>query len=348
MKIQKLFLSLCLFLSIIIPTIAQPVSPGTYTITNKNSNLCLAIRGATSNNGEEGTQWTCDGNADKNWKIIDAGNGYFKIQNRNSSLFLAVGAGSRDYGGRCIQYADEGQQDILWGFIDIGLGYYKIQNKNSGLFLAIGGGSRESGADLIQWGDTGQEDIKWQLFSQEKRIISIKLLGVSSDIHNGDCKRGYGTVNVTLWEIDDRGNRVNKVRRLMMPGRSGEGNLLDWEKGPVRNINNFPVNGFLPNVEDKIATFSANYSLIKMNRIILVVKTNLGTAHKGCDLCSDFTWDAKMPAEKEQVFYIRDVWNSAEVVRTEIDNSVVKSVVVGPYPTIDNRHKVAVHFEVQF
>lgn len=163
MKMQKLFLTLVLFLSIISSATAQAVSAGTYTITNKNSNLCLAIRGATQRHGEEGTQWTCDGNADKNWKLIDAGSGYFKIQNQNSNHFLAVGGSSRDRGGRCLQSIDTGQPDIIWRFIDAGAGWYKIQNRNSGLFLAIGGGARTGGADLIQWGDEGQEDVKWKL-----------------------------------------------------------------------------------------------------------------------------------------------------------------------------------------
>ncbi|HOY21013.1 MAG TPA: RICIN domain-containing protein [Haliscomenobacter sp.] len=163
MKMQKFFLTLALFLSIIFSANAQAVSPGTYTITNKNSSLCLAIRGATQRHGEECTQWTCDGNADKNWKLIDAGNGYFKIQNQNSNHFLAVGGSSRDRGGRCLQSIDTGQPDIIWRFIDAGAGWYKIQNRNSGLFLAIGGGARTGGADLIQWGDEGQEDVKWKL-----------------------------------------------------------------------------------------------------------------------------------------------------------------------------------------
>lgn len=169
MKMQKLILSFYLFLAIIISAAAQ-VSPGIYTLTNKNSNLCLAIRGATQRHGEEGTQWTCDGNADKNWKLIDVGNGDFKIQNQNSNHFLAVGGSTREYGGRCLQSLDTGQPDIIWRFIDAGTGWYKIQNKNSGLFLAIGGGSRDGGADLIQWRDEGQEDIKWKLTSDAIRL----------------------------------------------------------------------------------------------------------------------------------------------------------------------------------
>ena len=105
------------------------IKAGTYTLTNKNSNLCLAIRGATKNAGEEATQWKCDGNADKNWKIIDAGDGYYKIQNANSNLFLAVGGASKDYGGRVVQWADEGQQDVNWSFIALKDGYYKIKIK---------------------------------------------------------------------------------------------------------------------------------------------------------------------------------------------------------------------------
>jgi microsomal dipeptidase-like Zn-dependent dipeptidase len=154
-------------------TVAPAVQAGTYTLTNKNSNLCLAVRGATQNNGEETTQWACDGNADKNWKIIDAGGGYYKLQNSNSNHFLAVGAGSRDHGGRVVQYVDQGQQDILWRLVDIGGGYYKVQNKNSGLVLAVGAGSRNQGADVVQWGDAGQEDIKWKL----DRVLNLVDIG---------------------------------------------------------------------------------------------------------------------------------------------------------------------------
>ena len=136
---------------------------GVYFFKNKNSNLCLGVRGATRNNGEEATQWTCDGNEDKQWKLVATCGGYYKIQNMNSNLFLAVGAASRIDGGRVVQYVDQGQQDILWRFISIGNGCYKIQNKNSGLFLAIGAGSRDLGANLVQWQDSGQEDIKWIL-----------------------------------------------------------------------------------------------------------------------------------------------------------------------------------------
>ena len=46
---------------------------GIKNLVNTNSGLCLAVRGATHNNGEEGTIWTCDGGGDKNWIIIDAG-----------------------------------------------------------------------------------------------------------------------------------------------------------------------------------------------------------------------------------------------------------------------------------
>ncbi len=136
---------------------------GIKNLVNTNSGLCLAVRGATRNNGEEGTIWTCDGNTDKNWRILDVGNGFYKLQNMNSNLYLAVGGASRDNGGRVVQYVDQGQQDILWRFINIGSGIYKIQNKNSNLFLAIGGGMREGGAPLIQYVDEGQQDIKWRL-----------------------------------------------------------------------------------------------------------------------------------------------------------------------------------------
>lgn len=249
MKMQKLCLILTFFLSIIVSATAQ-VSPGTYTITNKNSNLCLAIKGATRNNGEEGTQWTCDGNADKNWKLIDAGSGYFKIQNENSNLFLAVGGASRDNGGRGVQYADQGQQDILWRFIDAGAGFHKIQNKNSGLFLGIGGGARTGGADLIQWGDEGQEDVKWKLTSDAIQVSPGKYTIQSELGRFLDVKGASPSPRTPIWIWDNNGSNGQKWNLVQA---DGEYFYIQSELGTYLDIKESS-----PNVRAEVWTWSLN------------------------------------------------------------------------------------------
>ena len=238
---------------------AQVDVPGTYTLTNKNSNLCLAVRGATQTSGEEGTQWACDGNADKNWNIIDIGGGYYKLQNRNSNHFLAVGGGSRAQGGRVVQYVDQGQQDILWRLINIGGGYYKAQNKNSGLFLAIGAGSRNQGADLVQWGDAGQEDVKWKLdklFTATStptqtilgnyRILnrhSNKFVGISgANITNGAQAIQWDNNNQSdiEWDFMPNANGTYRIRN-MNSGRyltaQNDGKVVQFHDTNRNNVN---------------------------------------------------------------------------------------------------------------
>jgi hypothetical protein len=164
--------------------------------------------------------------------------------------------------------------------------------------------------------------------------ITTKLLCVTSnDIHNGDCRRGYGTVDLELWEKDASGTRIRRI------AASGSGTrLINWERGPVRGINNY-VNGTIaPNIENIQSFFSFDPTLLTQNRLFLVVTTNLGTAHKQCDLCTDFTWEAKMTDAQVQEFSLRDVMNQP---------TAIKSVVCGPYVTQHPVHALRVHFSVE-
>lgn len=167
------------------------------------------------------------------------------------------------------------------------------------------------------------------------RITTITFSGVSSDIHNADCTRFYGTVKLALWQRDAAGNKTQPLAAV-----SGGGTLVDWgtSPGPNRNVFNLPANGaMLPNVENINSVYSIDPALLDQNRIIIEVTTGLGSAHKDNDF-SPYIPNSGMQSASVNTVSLKDVLAQA---------GTVKSIVVGPFRTSDNRHDIRVHFEVR-
>lgn len=334
---------------------------GVKNLVNTNSGLCLAVKGATQNNGEEGTIWTCDGNADKNWNIIAAADGCYKIQNMNSNLFLAVGAGSRDYGGRVVQYVDQGQQDILWRFIDIGSGVYKIQNKNSGLVLAIGAGLRENGAPLIQWGDEGQQDTKWKLnpLKSPKKpaptaytppAVSKNLMVTLNGIFMGECGNPNDCTHepvageVHIYLVDKTtGAKVlstNAESTLWNSNRNYDLVCTNYKSASAGNGYGSGDGIIAPeSVANNLRTklfYSVDEAMFRSNRYELVVRFNLGSAHKDNDFASTgYHWLKQGNGKVE-----------AKLELPVISNHERRTI--GPYQTDSNRcHEYVLQFDLK-
>jgi hypothetical protein len=150
------------------------------------------------------------------------------------------------------------------------------------------------------------------------RQLEITLLQVNSNIHNGDCTRFYGTVSASV--------RLNSGASNL-----GSANLINWARGPVRNIPNYSASD-VRNLEN--ARFVVRVDENMLNQCTFSVNTNLGSAHKGCDLCTDFTWEAKMPQERLFTLNLASALSQG-------------TVVVGPYGASDNRHEIRVKFQVR-
>jgi Ricin-type beta-trefoil lectin domain-like/Insecticidal Crystal Toxin, P42 len=215
---------------------AQNVSlTGNKNLVNENSKLCLALAGGAATRGAAAVLWDCDGAADKNWTIIDAGRNLYKIQSMHSKLFLGVAGNSTAAGATIVQWSDEGQASILWSFVDQGNGVYKIQNNNGKLFLAISHGSKGRGAGLIQWSDINQSDVLWKLndLPLKPNPSPIRFTG------NFDPARVEGKIfliknranqlNLSVWE----GNQSNVQMKK---------NTLEWEKWMFFHLGTDEVN----------------------------------------------------------------------------------------------------------
>ena len=269
------------------------------------------------------------------WKAIAANGGYFKFQNVHTNLFLGILNGSREQYGFLCQKAGN-TADLLWKLIMTSTGY-KLQNKNSNLFAAVEGGSKNNYATLIQWGDNAQPDIIWQFETTgsgnstaggKKVLFDVKLnyLAVSeatrNRIDNGDCKRIFGQVRTELWELDENNEMKTKLRSYNnMPEMLF--NQINHEGPPTAALSYYQDNPAASNnsqIGNKV-TYNIPESLLKEKKVMLVVKTYLGTRHKDNDFAS---YDALRMREEFQTTYILD----ARITRSETIQTITEDASV--------------------
>lgn len=150
----------------------------------------------------------------------------------------------------------------------------------------------------------------------KKAAIRLRFNGILTAIHNNDCKRMYGTIRYRIIEKDVNGNIVgfSKTIKASESTQWGWVNVFNAPKNDATvyplafDVNKYFVqerdghrsNRVLGNLHDAPRdgdTYILHYfdSLaFQQNRIFLEVTANIGSHHKGCDLCTDYTDNASM------------------------------------------------------
>ena len=129
---------------------SSSVANGTYTFTNRNSNLVLDDTYAAGA-GTQLEQWTSYGNANQRWTVTSVGGGYYKIICNQNGLAVDVSGSSTSQGAAVVLEPYTGIDSQLWQFVATDSGYYRVVNKHSGMSLNISGASTSPGGLAIQW-----------------------------------------------------------------------------------------------------------------------------------------------------------------------------------------------------
>ncbi len=305
------------------------------------------------------------------WKVVSTGGGYFKFQNMHTNMFLGILNSSKEQYGFVAQKNGGNQADLQWKLVNISTGF-KLQNKNSNLFLAIEGGSKANNAKLVQWGDQGQADIQWQFetigsgsstASGKKVLFDVVLnyLAVSeatrNKIDNGDCKRIFGLIRTELWELDNNNEMKTKLQSYNnMPEMIYS--QTNYEGPPTAALSYYQdnPNASANNQMEKV-TYNIPESLLKDKKVMLVVKTYLGTRHKDNDFAS---FDALRMKEEVQNTYILDARSSrTETIQTITEDAsvsgkskvdmVLLSLIIPSalFTKADDTHKIWVKFSTK-
>lgn len=276
------------------------------------------------------------------WKAIAVTGGFYKFQNVHSNLFLGILNSNKQQYGFMVQRGGSRQQDLLWSLVKTATGF-KLKNKNSNLFAAIEGGSKENNAKIIQWADQGQADLIWQFetvgsgnsTAAGKKVlfdVTLNYIAVSeatrNRIDNGDCKRVFGQISTELWELDENNEMKTKLRSYNnMPEMIY--NQINHEGPPTAALSYYQdnPNASANNQMGKV-TYNIPENLLKEKKVMLVVKTYLGTRHKDNDFAS---YDALRMKEEAQNTYILDYRNS----RSETIQAITEDASVSGKSKVD-------------
>ncbi|MES2448784.1 MAG: hypothetical protein V4546_16485 [Bacteroidota bacterium] len=161
-------------------------------------------------------------------------------------------------------------------------------------------------------------------------IYNVNYPSYSPGVHNNDCKKIYGELayklemkiptsfgwaTTTLFPIGETVNRttdgkinifnVPKYKDYVSPFVYNESNAELTPKAKRRGPLNFPPNvkvlfsvADLPNAKKFFYVDSASY-IERKNKYSFTAFVKVGSAHKGCEACTDFTWDAEMKTSDE-------------------------------------------------
>ncbi|MFL5961425.1 MAG: RICIN domain-containing protein [Gaiellaceae bacterium] len=156
-------------------TPTTPRSGQTYRIVNHLSGKPIGVYAASTSNGGQIVQWTHDSDADQQWTLLDAGNGYYNIINVNSGLALDDTNGSTANGTQMQQWAlVNGSSNQQWQINSAGNGYYTLINRTSSLALDLNGGGLGDGVAIQQWGATnGNLNQQWQLIGTPRSASAV-------------------------------------------------------------------------------------------------------------------------------------------------------------------------------
>jgi len=124
------------------------------------------VTGGSTADGATIVQNTDSGDLDQQWRLVDAGSGYYNIVDVNSGKALDDPGGSTTDGTQMQQYtiSGTGNANQQWQIVSVGSGYYTVLNRTSGRGLDLSGGSLANSTAIQQYTVTGNGNYgqNWQ------------------------------------------------------------------------------------------------------------------------------------------------------------------------------------------
>ncbi|MEO6611396.1 MAG: hypothetical protein ABIT05_04660 [Chitinophagaceae bacterium] len=197
-----------------------------------------------------------------------------------------------------------------------------------------------------------------------KAHLRVTLNGISTSVHNNDCLRFAGDINVRVletspdetavesqmrWTVIERGAARVTTGPFMFPIFTGSASVLsdsryaiELNKGFVFNNNPVPQLTEQGHYGSRIMQNSTNVfivgrSALQSGRVKVWVKTDLTSSHKNCNLCDDFSANVKMAEPGFASIPFNKTYDGGKVV-----DAAHPYVVLGPYPAHGSRAGFAI------
>lgn len=173
----------------------------TTTLLNKSGGRALGAWQGASTAGTALAQWVDDNGVDKNWTLVDLGNGYVRLRSTANTAEYAT-ASTTSGGAVTLQDAtSNGTQDwqVVPDFTTTANSSFQVVNVGSGKVLGVLGGSTADGANAVQWTANGSADQSWRFATLANGNLSIvdRNSGKSLGIYQASTATGAQAVQWT-------------------------------------------------------------------------------------------------------------------------------------------------------
>lgn len=283
------------------------------------------------------------------WKVIALPGGFYMFQTKMYGYYLGIkpveGAGN----GYIIQRLRSAavQDELCWSLIRT-TGGYQLKNKKNKRILGVEAPLTQEHAKLVHTINSNPPGKDWVFTSASasadpatantgrKVLYDIVLNSIAvseatrNRIDNGDCRRVFGQIKTEVWELDENNQ---KKRRIPAYENMAEYiyNQLNYVSAPTEGLSYYQDNraDAANNVMGKV-TYNIPEDMLNNRKIMLVVKTYLGSRHKDSDLSS---FDAVKMKQEIQSTYILDNRNSrAETIQGITERYFNDMILTGSPP----------------
>lgn len=319
---------LVLFITILNPIVikAQLTNGDFVTIKNTSSGKYVKARGFAADSAIVHGTLTSSNFIFCQWRVMAQRTGGYLFATKMNGYYLGIkpiaGAGN----GLIIQrrLTNENKDELTWFLVRIGTGYY-LKNKKNNRLLGVEGSLTQENGNLVHilnpnpagkiWmfttvaattDSTTQNGGRKILFDVVLNYIAVSE-ATRNRIDNGDCRRVFGQIKTGLWELDNNNQKKTRIRSYenMPEFVYNQGNYIS---APTEGLSYYQDNraDAANNVMGKV-TYNIPEHLLNNRKVMLLVKTYLGSRHKDSDLSS---YDAVKMKQETQSTYVLDNRNS--------------------------------------
>lgn len=367
---KKYFASLFILLFVMLaPVVATAqLSNGTFiTIRNSSSGKYVRAKGLIADSAVVQSSLNISTVAFCHWKVIVLPGGEYMFQIRLNENYLGIKPSTGPGDGLIIQrrLTKENRDELTWLLVRTPVGY-QLKNKKNNRLLSVQGSLTEENTNLVHTLNPGTAGKIWVftpvtsspaasttgtgrsvLFDVMLNYIAVSE-ATRNRIDNGDCRRVFGQVKTELWELDDNNQ---KKRRIAAYENKPEYvfNQLNYLSAPTEGLSYYQDNrtDAAKNEMEKV-TYNIPEDLLNNRKVMLVIKTYLGTRHKDSDLSS---YDAvKMKQEKQSTYILDNRISRTETIQATTERYFNNMTLTGStinaslFEQGDDTHKLWVTF----
>jgi len=132
-------------------------------IVSRATSKCVDVEGASTADGTNIRQWTCNSTAAQLWDFIETARNEVAIVSRASGKVMDVYGSQYTNGANVAQFAWNGGNNQRWRIEQAGRGFIRIVSAASNKCLDIDNSDSPDGVNVQQWDCHGRENQQWRI-----------------------------------------------------------------------------------------------------------------------------------------------------------------------------------------